>query len=299
MNAVALGVLAVAMVCLTAVAVFVWLFRVRRHRHVILAAVEGMLGALHAEPAPHRLVLSESAALLLAQDKAAENLEASTGRQAPIDASFHEFNQCADPAEPLLAFLRQYAFWNDPSALTVFTGDAIRRAMVDAGVRLVHGGGDPAAAATAIFDAEVTANPEVGAVPRLDGADVTAIVADLDALIRKQLDLVALVCDQAEAVTRKRLFRRAIDLGQLRLATDAVGETLRIAAETSSSGSPVRAVRLLAGLDLPVPDGLPGRTFHREVLTLIRPMATVAVAHRVAVAAWASASRDRDTRRAS
>jgi hypothetical protein len=81
---------------------------------------------------------------------------------------------------------------------------------------------------------------------------------------------------------------RFADLAVLEIALDAIGEVVDAAAEQLAQGEACRAVYLLAGLQVPVPAGLPGRLFQQESLAQVRPLAAVGIQHRLAVARWAA-----------
>ena len=145
----------------------------------------------------------------------------------------------------------------------------------------------------------------------LDSGAIGAIARALQSTTRRQLRLATLLHGQAEAILRLRqterrgpaaVWERLIqllkfppvarpefrpgDLAALVIAFDAVGEVIDIAAERLSSGEPLSAVHLLAGVRVPVPAGLPGRMYHQEILAQVRPLAALAVWHRLAVSRW-------------
>jgi hypothetical protein len=158
-------------------------------------------------------------------------------------------------------------------------------------------------------------NPASGQAPRvtdLDAAAISTIARALQATTRRQLRLASLLHGQAEAIMRLRqpehrgpaalwarltLFVRfppigrpafrPTDLAELVIAFDAVGEVMDTAAEQLSRGEPLPAAHLLAGVRVPVPVGLPGRIYHQEALAQVRPLAALAVWHRLAVCHWA------------
>ncbi len=140
---------------------------------------------------------------------------------------------------------------------------------------------------------------------------MAAIVTALEAATRRQLRLATVLHSQAEAMLRvRRLKRRGLrglwmrlrsfasfplprrpdfqleSLNRLAVAFDAIGEVLQMAAEDLDVGEAFRAARLLAGLRVPVPAGLPGRIYLQEVLAQARPLAQFGVWHRLAVLRW-------------
>lgn len=165
--------------------------------------------------------------------------------------------------------------------------------------------------AQASFCTSVSESPAPCRTPRatdLDAAAISAVARALQSTTRRQLRLASLLHDQAEAILRLRqterhgpavLWERLIlllkfppvhrpefkpgDLEALVIAFDAVGEVIDTAAERLSSGEPLAAAHLLAGVRVPVPAGLPGRIYHQETLAQVRPLAALAVWHRLAV----------------
>lgn len=145
--------------------------------------------------------------------------------------------------------------------------------------------------------------------------EMLAIVQALDRAVRRQLRLITLLHGQAEAILRLQRHeqRGAVllwarvrqaahfplarsprfqpgDLAVLVTTFDAVGEIVDTAEKRLAQGESASAVHLLAGLRVPVPEGLPGRIYHQECLAQVRPLATVAVRHRLAVSRWAAAA---------
>ncbi|MDH2430327.1 hypothetical protein [Sphaerisporangium sp. TRM90804] len=287
--------------------------RTRRHRRTILSAASGMSDRLRAEALPQRVLLSQVAAMLVAQDEAAAGLESDIrrlppGRAAEIEGLFSRFNASEEPTEPLARFLGGHACHSDPAALVAFTGDAVRRAAREViGDERLHdlaaeGSARPVATAIVVHGLgtggeAVAARP----APRLNGGDMQTAAKALDELTRRQIHLATLLHDQAEALLKvrpgilakiastlpiPRTPRHAIDLGGIQVALDAAGEVLDIAGDLVSADEPVRAVRILAGLHLPVPEGFPGRVFHRELLAQVRPLTEAGIRHRLSVAHW-------------
>jgi hypothetical protein len=172
--------------------------------------------------------------------------------------------------------------------------------------------------AQAAWDASVDAGPLPYRAPRAADAGLTemlAIAQALDRAVRRQLRLITLLHGQAEAMLRLQRHeptgagllwarvRQAAhfplarsprfqpgDLAVLVTTFDAVGEIVDTAEKRLAEGEPAGAVHLLAGLRVPVPEGLPGRIYHQECLAQARPLAAVAVRHRLAVSRWAAAA---------
>lgn len=172
--------------------------------------------------------------------------------------------------------------------------------------------------AQAAWDASADAGPLPYRAPRAADVGLTAMLAiaqSLDRAVRRQLRLITLLHGQAEAILRLQrheqtgpavlwarvrqaahfpLARRPRfqpgDLAVLVTTFDAVGEIVDTAEQRLAEGEPASAVHLLAGLRVPVPEGLPGRIYHQECLAQVRPLAAVAVRHRLAVSRWAAAA---------
>jgi hypothetical protein len=155
--------------------------------------------------------------------------------------------------------------------------------------------------------------------PRVADQGPTALLAvarALDGTTRRHLRLATLLHGQAEAILRVRKYRRPrglarlrawaleqvnvpwfrtpgisrTDLADLEVAFDALGEALDLAADQLADGELAPAIYLLAGLRVPAPAGFPGRMHHREVLAQARPLAAIAVWHRLAVSRWAGSA---------
>jgi hypothetical protein len=148
-------------------------------------------------------------------------------------------------------------------------------------------------------------------VADLDPRAISAIVEALQFTTRRQLRLATLLHGQGEAILRLRqsdrhglaamierlalllkfppVARPAFGPAELRalvVAFDAVGEVIDTATERLSEGEPLPAAHLLAGVRVPVPPGLPGRMYHQDMLAQVRPLAALAVWHRLAVSRW-------------
>ncbi len=172
--------------------------------------------------------------------------------------------------------------------------------------------------ARAGWDVSTDAGPLPYRAPRTADVGLTemlAIAQALDRAVRRQLRLITLLHGQAEAILRLQRHeqrgalllwarvRQAAhfplprsprlqpgDLAVLVTTFDVVGEIVDTAEKRLAEGEPASAVRLLAGLRVPVPEGLPGRIYHQECLAQVRPLAAVAVRHRLAVSRWAAAA---------
>ncbi len=168
--------------------------------------------------------------------------------------------------------------------------------------------------ALASFDAGADPRPPCDHLARLADMNpraMAAIVTALDGATRRQLRLATVLHSQAEVMLRfQRVKRRGLrrlwirfrsfasfplprrpdfhleNLNRLAAAFDAIGEVLQMAAEQLDIGEATRAARLLAGLRVPVPAGLPGRIFLQESLAQARPLAQFGVWHRLAVSRW-------------
>jgi hypothetical protein len=163
--------------------------------------------------------------------------------------------------------------------------------------------------------------PPPANVPRMEDASpatMERVAGSLDQATRRQLRLATLLHGQAEAILRLRgqaeererrtVWRRVHrvlawprlklhrspfqpdDLTALEVAFDAVGEVIETAAEYVDSGQPSRAMFVLAGVQVPVPGGLPGRIYNQNALSQVRPLTALGVWHRLAVCRWAAAA---------
>jgi hypothetical protein len=179
---------------------------------------------------------------------------------------------------------------------------------------LLGGEGRVSTVALADLGTIVSRIPAPGRAPcvtDLDAATVSAVARALQSATRRQLRLASLLHGQAEAIMRLRqserrgmaaLWERLAlllkfppvgrpeftpgHLAALVIAFDTVGEVIDTAAEHLSGGEPLPAAHVLAGVRVPVPAGLPGRVYHQETLAQVRPLAALAVWHRLAVCRW-------------
>ena len=151
----------------------------------------------------------------------------------------------------------------------------------------------------------------------LDSVTLARVAGVLDLATRRQLRLATLLHGQAEAILRLRgkgdererrtaalrihrlfakprlILRRPQfqpdDLAVLEVAFDAVGEVVESATEHLYGGQPSRAAYLLAAAEVPTTGGLPGRVYHQDTLSQVRPLAALGVRHRLAACRWAVA----------
>lgn len=171
--------------------------------------------------------------------------------------------------------------------------------------------------ALASLDSSLDPNPPARRVPGvadLDPRAMAAIVTSLDGITRRQLRLATVLHGQAEAMLRfprrerypvplwmrlralakfpppVRAGYATVDLDALAVALDACGEAVDTAGELVDEGRLVQAAHLLAGVRVPVPEGLPGRMYLQESLALARPIAKFGVWHRLAVCRWAAST---------
>jgi hypothetical protein len=157
--------------------------------------------------------------------------------------------------------------------------------------------------------------PNVPRVQDLDPVGLRSIARALDQSARQQLRLATILHGQAEAMLRPRPVRRRpfltiwlqirtttnfplprspkfnrAELDALATTLDCIGEMIAMAAERLQVDQPVSAIRILAGLQVPVPAGLPARMYLQESLAQARPLTRFCVWHRLATCRWTAAS---------
>jgi hypothetical protein len=134
---------------------------------------------------------------------------------------------------------------------------------------------------------------EIGHVPRLDTIG-SAAMADVAARLQETGELHVqlarlLIADASTPRDSTQADAQLPGVSQLWGTVCAADQAISEGRTALSAGSYLEAVRRMLGARLPLrPDGFPGSTFYHDLLAQARPMAVLAVTHRMAVARWAA-----------
>ncbi len=134
---------------------------------------------------------------------------------------------------------------------------------------------------------------EIGRVPRLDttgGAGMAGVAAQLHETGKMHLQLVRLLlADAARSAGSVPVDAHLLDVSRLLEAVRVADQAMIQSQAALAAGSYLEAIRGMLDAPFPLrPDGFPGLTFYRDLLAQARPMAVLAVVHRLALARWAA-----------
>jgi hypothetical protein len=131
----------------------------------------------------------------------------------------------------------------------------------------------------------------IGRLPRMDtvgGSGMARVATDLHEAGRLNARLAWALLAEGEMIRRPgRGGGGAAEVARLRAALSAADEALATGQAALAAGSYLEAARHVLSARLPLQSGsFPGHIFHQDLLAQARPLAVLAIAHRMAVARW-------------